>query len=407
MRDIDLMSPERVASEYGGDKRKIGEAVQMGLIDPTVGVMAGLFIDRIRAAAAVEQAPRSTVAEDVMTSGLGAAAPMQQGLAALPVPESIAPDEYAGGGIVAFEKGGDIDAEVAAAIARRDMPLTEGQQKLQDYYKSAETRAAETKSRAFNEFLTEMGFRAAASKSPRFLQAFGEAGAAATPRLTAGAKEAREIQEAGMKGLAEFEGKTRAEKLAAISAGEKIFSDREERLSRKEIAALPKDLERAANTIFDEQKAAGTPISREEAFKRATAATTREPDRFTALRNAWTAASNKVAEAEGAGGALDALRKRSQDTRVSEAERAKALQEYKDKKAQIYADFGLGPQELGYLRSEVAARSGGASQPPSAPAAAPSASPLPAKQSDLRQGTVYNTARGPATWDGKQFIPVR
>lgn len=407
MRDIDLMSPERVASEYGGDKRKIGEAVQMGLIDPTVGVMAGLFIDRIRAAAAVEQAPRSTVAEDVMTSGLGAAAPMQQGLAALPVPESIAPDEYAGGGIVAFEKGGDIDAEVAAALARRDMPLTEGQQKLQDYYKSAETRAAETKSRAFNEFLTEMGFRAAASKSPRFLQAFGEAGAAATPRLTAGAKEAREIQEAGMKGLAEFEGKTRAEKLAAISAGEKIFSDREERLSRKEIAALPRDLERAANTIFDEQKAAGTPISREEAFKRATAATTREPDRFTALRNAWTAASNKVAEAEGAGGALDALRKRSQDTRVSEAERAKALQEYKDKKAQIYADFGLGPQELGYLRSEVAARSGGASQPPSAPAAAPSASPLPAKQSDLRQGTVYNTARGPATWDGKQFIPVR
>lgn len=407
MRDIDLMSPERVASEYGGDKRKIGEAVQMGLIDPTVGVMAGLFIDRIRAAAAAEQAPRSTVAEDVMTSGLGAAAPMQQGLAALPVPESIAPDEYAGGGIVAFEKGGDIDAEVAAALARRDMPLTESQQKLQDYYKSAETRAAETKSRAFNEFLTEMGFRAAASKSPRFLQAFGEAGAAATPRLTAGAKEAREIQEAGMKGLAEFEGKTRAEKLAAISAGEKIFSDREERLSRKEIAALPRDLERAANTIFDEQKAAGTPISREEAFKRATAATTREPDRFTALRNAWTAASNKVAEAEGAGGALDALRKRSQDTRVSEAERAKALQEYKDKKAQIYADFGLGPQELGYLRSEVAARSGGASQPPSAPAAAPSASPLPAKQSDLRQGTVYNTARGPATWDGKQFIPVR
>ncbi len=35
---FDLLSAEKVANKYGGDKRKIGEAAQMGLINPTVAV---------------------------------------------------------------------------------------------------------------------------------------------------------------------------------------------------------------------------------------------------------------------------------------------------------------------------------------------------------------------------------
>ena len=134
--NFDLLSAEKVAAKYGGDKRKIGQAAQMGLVNPTVAVMAGMFIDRMRGAAIQEQQPTTTVAQDVMApatqvAGLGATpqaqtppqmpdqAPTQMaavptgtrtlaegGLTALPVDEDMFPDEYAGGGIVAFEEGG-------------------------------------------------------------------------------------------------------------------------------------------------------------------------------------------------------------------------------------------------------------------------------------------------------------
>lgn len=103
MNKMDMMSPEKVAEMYGGDKRRIGQAAQMGLIDPTVAVMAGMFIDRMRGAAAKEAAPQASVAQEVMAPAT--AAPVEAGLAALPVPEDAVPSEYAGGGVVAFARG--------------------------------------------------------------------------------------------------------------------------------------------------------------------------------------------------------------------------------------------------------------------------------------------------------------
>jgi len=96
---MEMMSPEKVAEAYGGDKAKIAQAARMGVIDPTTAVMAGMFIDRMRGAAAQEQAPKSSVAQDVMQGPT-----MEAGIASLPVPER----EYAGGGIVAFADGGDV-----------------------------------------------------------------------------------------------------------------------------------------------------------------------------------------------------------------------------------------------------------------------------------------------------------
>ena len=127
--NFDLLSAEKVAAKYGGDKRKIGEAAQMGLVNPTVAVMAGMFIDRMRNAAIKEQQPTTTVAQDVMApaiqmAGLGAtpqantqmaAVPTgirtlaEGGLSSLPVDEDMFPDEYAGGGIVAFQNEGFVD----------------------------------------------------------------------------------------------------------------------------------------------------------------------------------------------------------------------------------------------------------------------------------------------------------
>ena len=148
MDNFDLLSAEKVAAKYGGDKRKIGQAAQMGLVNPTVAVMAGMFIDRMRGAAVQEQQPSTTVAQDVMApatqmAGLGAtpqaqtapqitpqantqmaAAPTgtrtlaEGGLSSLPVDEDMFPDEYAGGGIVAFANGGmsQMESDQAAMI---------------------------------------------------------------------------------------------------------------------------------------------------------------------------------------------------------------------------------------------------------------------------------------------------
>jgi hypothetical protein len=120
----ELQSPKDIAMEYGGNKQKIAQAAQMGMIDPTSAVLAGMFIDKMRMAQQEEMAPQSTVAQDVMAApqmaaGLGATPqaamapqmpqqmPTEAGVAALPVPEDMVADAYAGGGIVAFANGGD------------------------------------------------------------------------------------------------------------------------------------------------------------------------------------------------------------------------------------------------------------------------------------------------------------
>jgi hypothetical protein len=118
----ELQSPKDIAMEYGGNKQKIAQAAQMGMIDPTAAVLAGMFIDKMRTAQQEEMAPQTTVAQEVMAApqmaaGLGATpqaamapqmAPTEAGVAALPVPDEMVPNEFAGGGIVAFANGGGV-----------------------------------------------------------------------------------------------------------------------------------------------------------------------------------------------------------------------------------------------------------------------------------------------------------
>jgi hypothetical protein len=186
-RPFSIQSPEAIAKEYGGNKQKIAQAMQMGIIDPTAGMLAGMFIDRMRSAAQQEQAPQQTVAQQVFAppappappmgappmgappAGLGAtpeaaqmmAPPMQQamapppmeqpmgmaeggmvppymndgGLAELPVPDGMFDEphngSYAGGGIVAFGAGeyiqqGSDEPEADAAGKRLQKPKSLG-----------------------------------------------------------------------------------------------------------------------------------------------------------------------------------------------------------------------------------------------------------------------------------------
>ena len=164
-KPFSLQSPEQIAKDYNGNKQKIAEAMQMGVLDPTAGTLAAMFIDRMRNAAQAESAPQQSVAQQVFAAappqaamppmsagnpaaGLGATpeaaamppipgmtpgispgmpelepeeAPMMPpgmamgGLASLPVPDDMfsEPDEggYAGGGIVAFNEGNLVEEE--------------------------------------------------------------------------------------------------------------------------------------------------------------------------------------------------------------------------------------------------------------------------------------------------------
>lgn len=164
-----IQSPEDIAKDYGGNKQKIAQAMQMGVVDPTAGVLAGMFIDRMRSAQMQEMAPQPSVAQQVMggapaqaplapAGGLGATppalppmapeggigappmeAPMMEeepmmeeapmgmaagglyappytqggGLSDLPIPDTMFDENrdggYANGGIVAFADGGPTD----------------------------------------------------------------------------------------------------------------------------------------------------------------------------------------------------------------------------------------------------------------------------------------------------------
>ena len=150
-----IQSPEDIAKDYGGNKQKIAQAMQMGVVDPTAGVLAGMFIDRMRSAQVQEMAPQPSVAQQVMggvpqapgavppgglgmtppapppmAPGIGAppmgdmpmgappmgappAPPMGMadgGLTTLPIPETMFDEpmdgSYADGGIVSFREAG-------------------------------------------------------------------------------------------------------------------------------------------------------------------------------------------------------------------------------------------------------------------------------------------------------------
>ena len=92
-KPYDLQSPEQIAKDYGGNKQKIAEAMQLGILDPTAGTMAGMFIDRMRSAAQAEAAPQQTVAQQTFAPPAPMAPPMgaPAGLGATPEASAMPP----------------------------------------------------------------------------------------------------------------------------------------------------------------------------------------------------------------------------------------------------------------------------------------------------------------------------
>jgi len=177
-KPFSLQSPEQIAKDYSGNKQKIAQAAQMGLVDSTAAVLAGMFIDRMRSAQMLEQQPQQTVAQQVLSPqpqaapppappqggapmGMAGAPPvggMQQrlgmatqqggtpvpapqaagpgfaegGLASLPVPDGMFDEPsgggfnegYAGGGIVAFADGGEAEEPAIFLAGKYFDPVT-------------------------------------------------------------------------------------------------------------------------------------------------------------------------------------------------------------------------------------------------------------------------------------------
>jgi hypothetical protein len=116
---------QALATKYS--KPQLQKMAQMGLIDPTKAVMAGMMIDRIQKQNM--QPPQQTVAEEVM----GAPQPPQQAPQQMPQAAGVAglpsnlPPQMAGGGIVAFADGGDIDEYAdGGVVGYADRGLVQG-----------------------------------------------------------------------------------------------------------------------------------------------------------------------------------------------------------------------------------------------------------------------------------------
>ena len=88
-KPFSIQAPENIAKEYGGNKQKIAQAAQMGIVDPTAAVLAGMFIDRMRSAQVMEAGQQQpSVAQQVLGAQPAQGAPPApaQGMGAPPTP---------------------------------------------------------------------------------------------------------------------------------------------------------------------------------------------------------------------------------------------------------------------------------------------------------------------------------
>ena len=244
-----IQSPEDIAKDYGGNKQKIAQAMQMGVVDPTAGVLAGMFIDRMRSAQVQEMAPQPSVAQQVMggvpqapgavpPGGLGmtppapppmapgmappmgappmgappappmgdmpmGAPPMGDmpmgmadgGLAMLPIPETMFDEPmnggYADGGIVSFAQAGEVDEE---RILRENMAYYRDPQNFMRDINAAyqpKREYAERANQAYKDLLSEEGQKKRGKQDLNsFLMSFGAKLASTRGPLLSAAGEA-------------------------------------------------------------------------------------------------------------------------------------------------------------------------------------------------------------------------
>lgn len=383
-------------------KSQLASLARTGQINPQDAVMAGMMQDRIQKANM--QPPTTTVAEDVlepqMPQGIAgipgqemaAAEPMPAempagmegdaaGLEALPVPEDMYSEEgMAGGGIVAFEEGGDVEGKGLSGLGRlgasaeqisKYLGDNKDLQKVRDYIDKQVGNAEEQARNDVLDAISMAGVEYARTGK------LGEAGTAGFKQYFGSKAERKKEEKERLKLGAELGAAERGERLKALGTAADL-----ERIS-PEVSRMAKD-------IMFQAEQAGKPISYDKALGEAQKVMMRTGD--ATVRAAMINAQAKAAEAAAE------LKKdpffQSQYKKIKKEQGDAAAEAFKQQ--QIQEAVGLFPG--------MAAQA----QPKAAPAAtAARGLSLPKTKDQLQQGQVYNTARGPATWDGTQFIPVR
>jgi hypothetical protein len=302
-------------------QKNLVDGVQNGSIQPYVGIpLIQELTQRLAevktqmaqtmAGAGMPQAPQGApIAQQVMQQAVQADQP--QGLESLP---SNLPQEYAGGGIIAFEGGGEVqrfnegllvDANYpdsyyrsqAEPEERKRAPLTiqeqvkqyqdlmsaipkgASQKEYEEYLKNRSGDAEATKKQDLNLALAQFGLNLAAGKSPRALENLGEAGIKTLPAVQEAYKQRRLADETALRGRAELDRMSRAEQLEALKGGVGLYgkereleaeADKAERqrqnaiaVARLQMAPKPTDLGTFINDYVRDEKQKGNPKTEE------------------------------------------------------------------------------------------------------------------------------------------------
>lgn len=441
-----------LATKYS--KPDLARMVQMGMLEPQKALMAGMMIDRI--AKSAMEPPQSTVAQDVLgqrptaaqgqfppgiMAAPGAPAP-SAGVAALP--SGIT--EMAGGGIVAFADGGapqptylpdNLDfakgqVPVYQAKAPEKVDLAKAGQMRQEAEKQAGVSPtffedlrkdvladkedfAKQKNEAQGMALIQLGFGIAAAREGQEFQAANAAVQQAVSSYGSALKEIKAAEKEMKKSLRDVSvaeqayKRSNAEKdLARVQAAEDklqaheqnyikalndgvarkidLFKDQRQRETQIETAKIG-----AGATLGAARIHAGAPGAEQKLLETIHAEeVARNPENPPTMAETYERMKTNTGKAEARAKYALALEKEWNDMGVMQGKfmednpTIKSGDDYIRAKMKVFDEY--------YGKPGAAGRS--------------SALPMPPKQSDLRVGAIYETARGPARWNGAAFEPV-
>lgn len=240
LKDAGNMSPTQLALTYS--KEQLQHMAQMGVINPTNAVIAGMNIDRI---SNTNTPPTSTISQDTFAPQQPQQGqqgqlpqqppqgqpPQQGGIMSIPRPGQ----KYQQGGVVAFAEGDEVvapsgftglkDLYDQIEAKREGIPNTQSQA-LQDYYAGAPERAKARSERDRNMNLVNIGSNILAQSGVKGfeLQNIGKGVVASMPGIKAADTEEEERRLLGVKGLADIEQKRRAEAIEGQKSAESIYT---------------------------------------------------------------------------------------------------------------------------------------------------------------------------------------
>jgi hypothetical protein len=296
----------------------------------------------------------------------------------------------------------------------REAPQSAQVDVIKRYLEDKARKTTDVRTDAWTRAL-EAGLGILGGESPYALTNIGKGSQAAVKGFAEDVKERRKQTMADMQLKLQLDEAARKEKLDAISSAERIaMSEREreargeesalDRASREEIGRLDRENRLAIANIPDKTlqaaaqlRKANPGLSYLDSISQAAQALSPK-DTYNATRSALTAAAKAVEDKMSVDPVLSGLNEKIR--KGDPAAIAKAQTRKDEIEKEVFRRFQVEGVDLssGKMTSNAA---------PSAAPAAPAAKPLPSKQSELQKGVVYNTQRGPATWDGKQFIPVK